>query len=1022
MFVYLNNKSGYSFLESSLKINELVKYGIDNKMSSLALTDHNNMFGTMEFISLCKENNIKPIIGMEINLAPFATPLVVIASSNEGYVSLCKLTTIVSRSSLNETISLEQLNKYKDGLICILPYIRSHLIDKTQEEQINFIQEIKNVFKAFYIGLEWYKNEDITQLYQARKLATSTMSLTVPIVEVLTNDATSVETLNVLKAIDLKTSVDNLTDFNFMNHHFLSEGKIKSIFTEEEIYSTYTLSNLCNIDLSSFKGSLYEYKVSGDYTQFEYLKGLCQKGLEKRIHNITNEYSSRLSYELNIINKMGYVNYFLVVYDYVKFAKQNNILVGPARGSAGGSLAAYALGITNVDPVKYDLLFERFLNPERVSMPDIDVDFIDSRRDEIFNYITNKYGKDKTARVVTFQTFKARSSLRDVSKALGCSVTESDNLTGKLAKIKSEDLKELVENSPTILSLINTNDFYKKIYDISLKIEGLPRQSGIHAAGIVINNDSLCNIIPVYQAFDDAPVVTQCDLKYLEDFNLLKMDILGLTNLSAIDDCKRLIKHYHNIDIDLNNIDLNDPNIYKIMNSGKLSGIFQMDQAGMGRAVSVIKPECFEDVVAVLALGRPGPMQFLQTYKDRKDGKEKVTYLHPSLEPVLKSTYGIIVYQEQVMQILCKMAGFTLGKADLVRRAISKKQSDELASVKDEFIKGCIKNGYGQKEASSTFENILNFANYGFNRSHSVAYSIIACQMAYLKYYYPKEFYTSILNIFGEEDKIANYFYEIKSNNIKMSSPSINKSTDEFAFDGENIVFAFTKIKEITPSITKIILEERQKAPFKDFVDFVVRTHVRGLNSKTITALIDAGCFDEFNINRKTLKENLNNIIMYSEIVSSEKDGLISFDFDSSSKPLINYYDEDLIERLENEKNRLGLYLSGFPLEKDREIIKNADFVTVNELNQLNKTYKLVLFINKVKPIRTKKGTNMAILDCVDETGNITVTVFPEQYAQFENILRKDNYIQVKGKLEKREDKLQLLASLIKIYKLQEAK
>ncbi len=1013
----LNIKSGYTFLKSSLKIKDIVKIGKDNNLPFLTLTDFNNMFGSAEFINECKDNNIKGVIGMEVNIDIYESKLILIASSTQGYLSLCKLTKYVSNSKLNSFATLENLEECKDGIIAIFPTLRNNFDELDYEKRDRIIRLLKNIYTSLYLGLEVYGDNDILKLDDIREYARNNLLSCVPCNEILTQSFETTYLLDILEAIDLNTSIEKIEIKNHTYKYVLSESKIKSIFSEQEINNANKIGNLVEYDFDSIKGDLVHYPLKDDIDSFEYLRSLAYKGLEKRLNNkVTKIYYDRLEYELGIIKKMNYVNYFLVVFDYVRYAKQNDILVGPGRGSAGASLVSYSLGIINVDPLKYNLLFERFLNPERISMPDIDVDFIDTKRDQVIDYLINKYGKDRTARVISFQTFQVKSSLRDVAKAYGFSKGEEDTLSDTVGDGNYNSLDELIKTNNRFLSMVKTNDSYKKVYQTALFIEGLPRQTSMHAAGIICNDKPLCNVIPVYDN-DFGITLTQLDGGYIERFNLFKMDILSLANLSIIDNCVKEIKNRLNINIDLNNINLDDPNIYTLFDKGLYGGIFQMDENSIKNAARQIKPKCFMDIVVCLSIGRPGPEAFIPLYVDRKDGLKKIEYFHKSLEPILKETYGILVYQEQIMQILVKMAGFSLGKADLTRRAISKKNEEKLQAERNDFISGCIRNGYSKEDAINVFDIILKFASYGFNKSHSVAYAMISAQMCYLKYYYPQYFYCSLFNYSSKETKLEILFRELKINNIKILYPSINVANLQYTIDGKDIRCPLIKIKNINNNIASIIVKERNNGPYKSFIDFIRRVYAYGIKKEDLINLIKAGCFDEFNLNRITLLNNLDTCIMYASIVSHlENDKVVINNL--VAEPNISVYEDNFNVNIENEKEVLGTSLSKNPLELVRDMFKDAGFITISEINEEGKKVKIVGKINRIYLKADKNNQEMAFIDVEDETGIISLIVYHDTYIQYKDFLNKDAYIQIKGESDFYRGNMELKAIYLKPYQM----
>ncbi len=1022
-YVNLNIQSGYSFFASTLKIDDIVSYAVNNKLDSIALTDNSCLFGAMEFVKKCKANNIKPIIGMEVNLLEsdgLAYPIILLAKDIYGYQSLCRLTNIVSKGNLNVSIDKTELKKYLKGIILIIPSNRSFLSKIEEDYRKDYLLFFKNLDCNFYLGLERYSSEDDVLLDSIRATASLNKIKTVALNHVRCVSKYDLKYLKLLKAIELNTQISKL-EYQEKPYYFKDEAFLNKYFTKEEIEESLKINELIDFDIFELKGSLVSYPVKNNVNPKDYLYALCHKGLEKRLGKKINKiYLDRLDYELGVISKMGYVNYFLVVYDYVRFAKTHNILVGPGRGSAAGSLVSYVLGITNVDPLKYNLLFERFLNPERISMPDIDIDFMDNRRDEVIAYLHSKYGTNKTSHVIAFQTFGARQAFRDTFKAMGLSLVEVDMLAKRLPKDINLDLEGMMKKSPSFDALIKTNEKYKEMMDYALHIEGLPRQTTLHAAGIVISDLKLSETSPVYYPSEEV-MATQYDMNHIEDIGLLKMDILGLKNLRIIDSILRKIEFYYNKKIDLSKINMEDEKVYQMISSLQTSGVFQLESAGMKRAIHTLKPTSFDDIVAVLALFRPGPMEFIDVYAKRKHGEEKVTYLDPCLEDILKPTYGIIIYQEQIMQILVKMAGFSLGEADIVRRAISKKVESKLVAIEKDFIAGCIKNNHSEKVAKSVFKQIVKFANYGFNKAHSVSYAFVTYQMAYLKCYYPEIFFAEIFNslVSSNEVKFASYIQELRYHDIELLPPSINKSMDYFVIEGRKIRYSLRHIQGVTPTLIKELINERNKGLFKDFPSFIARMKQRGLNEVQVLALIMSGALDEFNYSRETLKANIANHFIYADIISNNVEGQLSLNYADNPPPEMVIVNKDSQKELEDEYQVFGFFLSGFPLIYERSRIEEKGFITVSMASSLTEKVKVVVYISNVKVIKTKKGELMAHLKVIDETGEIGMTIFPEEYKKYESILEKGNYIQAVGVVQQK-DLPTIIVNSMKIYGFKE--
>ena len=967
----LQVKTSYSILQSLNEIKKLVAHAATLGYTSLAITDVNNMFGVPEFYGECKKHNIKPIIGIELQIEN--KKILLYAMNNTGYKNLVKLSTMKSEREL----TIEDLSHHKESVLLIMPYsdyqdeiyqlYDNHYIGYTTKEEQEQIKEDKVLINnVSYLNKEDYKYLDY--LYMIKEL-------------------------KVLGEYELNTH---------KGEHLLTEEELKERTTPQDINTTATIADLCNVDLSYTKNLLPIYDESID--AYEYLKYLCNKGLRRRLHDqVTEEYQQRLDYELSVIKEMDFCNYFLIVWDYVKYAKQNNILVGPGRGSAAGSLVSYTLGIIDIDPIKYDLLFERFLNPERITMPDIDVDFDSEKRQDVINYVINKYGEKKVAGIITFDTLAAKQVVRDVARILELSSSETDELTRNLST--KESLRETYTNNVKLKRLIDNNPTYQRLFDISLHLEGLPRNIGIHASGIVMSRIDLDDTVPLYKN-NRGIYTTAYSMNYLEPLGLLKMDFLGISNLTLIQEVITNIKKNENLNITFSNIPLDDQKTLEIFRKVKTDGIFQFESTGMRRFLERLQVSSFDDIIAALALYRPGAMDYIDNYIRRKYGIEPVEYLDPSLEPILKSTYGIIIYQEQILEIARTFAGYTLGEADILRRAISKKKEEILLQEKPKFIEKSVQNGYTKTTAEQIYNLILKFANYGFNKSHSVGYATVAYKMAFLKTYFFKYFETAILNnVIGNDTKTKIYLAEIKQNNIEILPPDINESTDKYEVSKTSIRCPLSIISNIGTSVSNEIIAKRQDRPYEDFIDFVIRNYSISINKKVILSLIKAGCFNSFGTNEPTLINNLDSIINYADLVKDA--GMIELSVPS----LVPYPDFSKEEQIENQLTVFGFYLSNHPTN----IYKNAYDLDSRALDQyFSKTISLVLIIDQIKEVTTKKNDIMAFVTASDEYGQVSLTMFPKTYKEYNNIKKKD-IIKVFGRVEKRFDQYQIIVNNLKI-------
>jgi len=939
-------KTHNSLLSSLIKIDDLIAYAIKNDIKVLSIVD-DSMYGVLEFYIKCKKNNIKPIIGLDLN------DIVLYAVNFNGYKNLIKLNTIKSKESIN----IDVLKQYKNDLICIVPYEN---LDKYDE------------YTFYDIIYKGYRNLDEKNKIEGKKVYFN---------KALYLEENDKDYLKYLIAIKEGCKAREVVLDTFDNH--LLNYKLYECNENEEII------NLCNLEIPFNQDLLPVYKCPDNLNSYDYLKQLVKEGLKKIFGDKVNKvYLDRLKYELDIINKMGFCNYFLVVRDYVLFAKNSGILVGPGRGSAAGSLVSYCLGITTIDPIKYDLLFERFLNPERISMPDIDIDFEYTRREEVINYCIEKYGIKKVAPIITFGTLGSKQVIRDVGKSLDVNQKEIDTLC-KLIDARF-DLLENYKNFK-VKDYVSKNDLIKKVYKIALKLEGLKRHTSIHAAGIVMSNDNLDEIIPL--EYHDSFYTTGYSMEYLEELGLLKMDFLALKNLTLIND---VIKE---VGIDFESIPLNDIEAINVFNKVDTIGIFQFESTGMMNFLSKFKISSFDEIVAALALYRPGPMGNIDTYIKRKNGLEEIDYIHDDLKMILSKTYGIIVYQEQIMQIANVLAGYSLGEADVLRKAMSKKKEDILIKEKDKFINQSIDKGYTNEVATKVYDLIFKFASYGFNKAHSVSYAMIAYKMAYLKAHYYDVFMKHLLSmVIGSDLKTKEYINSFKGK-LSMLKPSINISDIDYTIYGNKIVYPLTNIKNVGITAAKTIVEERNKGKFKDIFDFFSRCYNKSVNSKVIDSLIKAGCFDEFE-NQRTIDNNLELLINYSEL-----GGLL----DDALKPeIVKFKEYSKQEIMQREIEVFGTYLSDHPTIQYKNKYKAINLDKME--SYLNKEVLIVAYIERVNNIKTKNNEDMYFITGSDETKTCEFVMFPKNYSLVEN----GKIYLINGKVEKRFDKYQIIINRIK--------
>ena len=938
----INIKSNYSLLESMIKIDDLIDIALKNNIKALTIADK-NMYGALEFYEACLKNNIKPIIGLEVFIPE---KINFYAMNYQGYKNLMKLTT------LKENLNIDILKLYADGLVCLVPY-----------ESMNVYDNLKKIYKYIFIT---YKNDE-------EKVKISFPN-TLYAGEILCINKDDEIYLKYLKAIKDGKSIKEV------ENKFID----KSLFPLRYCNNNEYFVSLCNLEIKMHNDLLPIYDKNLD--AYQELKRQCIDGMRRIFGNMApKKYAIRLKKELDIIKKMGFCDYFLIVADYVKYAKEHDILVGPGRGSAAGSLVSYCLNITSIDPLKYNLLFERFLNPERITMPDIDVDFEDEKREDVIKYCLNRYGHKNVSLIVTFGTLASRQAIKDVSRTLGLN---ADGLC-KLLNPKFD----LRQNYKLVKQFLEENQEFKLVYKVALKLEGLKRHTSLHAAGIIMSKYEIDDYVPLDKVSTDF-YACEYDKDSLEKLGLLKMDFLGLRNLTFI---SNVLKEAGVCFDDIPDDDLKALNIFT---QAKTVGIFQFESEGMKKFLKKFKPITFEDVVSSLALFRPGPMNNIDLYIRRRNGLEKINYFHESLKSILEPTYGIIVYQEQIMQIANVMAGYSLAEADLLRRAMSKKSEDILIRQRDKFIKGSMKNGYDEKTATDVYEMIFKFASYGFNRSHSVAYALISYRMAYLKAHYPQIFMKHLLSsVIRAFDKTKEYIYECQQNNIIVCKPDINLSGDDYKIINNNLVFPLSNIKGVSTGDVKTILDERKNGKYKDIFDFVCRCHLR---LEVFQNLIYASVFDKLGINKKTLIQNLDIIQNYSEIGQYVDDSL---------RPELTLYKEfSKSEIMQKEIDVFGFYLTVNPILEYKKLYPNVISLK-DSYRYFDKNVQVIGSVLKFREIETKKGDKMMFLTINDELSQIEVVIFPKIYQK--DLFVKGDFLMIKGKIEKRYDEYQLIAGEI---------
>ena len=942
MYIPLKVTTDYTLLKSLIKVPNLISFLSEKNIDTCGICDE-NLYGVLEFYYACKKNNIKPIVGLDVKIDDLNVYLY--AMNFDGYKNLLKIHTLKEK---NELI-LDDLSVYKDSILCIVPFKSKELFDKLK------------FFNNLYISY----NNSLERLN----------ALTITSNVLYINDLKALKKDDVLFFAYLDKLRKEEVGMYEQNYYFAPDIDLGKI---DEVVS------LLNLELKFNKKYIPKYK--DDIDSSEFLHNLCFKGLTKRLNGkVPDIYLKRLNYELKIINEMGFVDYFLIVYDYVLYAKRHDILVGPGRGSAAGSLVSYSIGITEIDPLKYNLLFERFLNPERVTMPDIDVDFDALKREEIIEYVRNRYGDKNVALGLTFTTLKSKLVLREIGKLLKINDTLLDNfikcINGNIC------LKDNLTNE-NIKKYLNNYNELKKLYNISMHLEGLKKNTSTHAAGVVISSTNLDEIIPIH--YENNTLITGVTMDYLESIGLLKMDFLALKNLTTI---KNILDEVGKDA--LKNIDLNDKAVLNLFCTGKTEGIFQFETNLMRNLIRKLKPSSFNDLVASLALGRPGALEEADEYIARKNGKKEITYIHKDLEPILKDTYGIILYQEQIIAILGKIGGYSLAEADIIRRAISKKKESVINAEKEKYINGAIGKGYDRSVATLIYDLIVKFASYGFNKAHSVAYARISYDMAYLKVKYPEYFIIEMINN-KDNEKFAKLVLFLKNKGIKLEKPDVNLSHNKFYISGKELIMPLWQIKGIPENLSEKIIENR-KDGYTDFFDFVCKNK-KILNENILNTLIKAEALRSFNLNERTLVENIAVALNFAEI----DDELIK-------RPVIIELDDysDEVKR-NNELESFGYFITNHPASKYQNVMK------LEMLEKyLFKNIKCVVLVNRISNIKTKKNENMAFISVSDETGTCDFTIFPKNMNLI-NDLKIGDLVEINGNVSKRFDKVSIIVNNIK--------
>ncbi|OUM86731.1 MAG: DNA polymerase III subunit alpha [Bacillus thermozeamaize] len=1031
--VHLFVQSEYSLLQSAARIDELVQKAKHLGMKSLGLADNSVMYGTIPFYQACRKAGLHPVIGLQVWVAEHEARrqkafqphcLVLLAEDQDGYRSLVKLSTLAQMNAVQgwPLLSFEQLVEHRQGII-VLSGGRQGEIQRLLEREdeagaLDVIRRYREAFgpEHFFLQLEDHGRSHTRERDVLVRLVELGRRHRVPLVaanQVLAADTEGTRLLPVLHGIRDGKHWHEL-EKDWQGYELTPPEVMRERFAELPwaLENARVLAERCRVTFDFDQMILPRFPLPEGVQAADYLRALCRKGAEKRYGRMTRQIRERLEQELAVIESMGFVDYFLIVWDFVRYAHQQGILTGPGRGSAAGSLVAYLLGITKVDPLKYNLLFERFLNPARVTMPDIDIDFSYDRRDEVIRYVAEKYGTDRVAQIITFGTMAARAAVRDVGRVFGVASDKIDRLTKLIPSHAS--LEELEKGQTAFRQLLDSDPELAEVVRWARQVEGLPRHTSTHAAGVVLAPGPLTDWIPL-QPGADGLALTQYPMDVLESLGFLKMDFLGLKNLTIIEKTLQSIEAQKGIKINLSELPDDDPKVYRMLSSGDTSGVFQLESEGMRRVLKEMQPTCFEDIVAVLALYRPGPMDFISHYIQAKHGRIRVTYPHPSLEPILKDTYGIIVYQEQIMQIAARMAGFSLGEADLLRRAVSKKQREVLDEQRAHFVEGCLRMGYDREVAERVYDMIVRFASYGFNRSHAVAYAVIAYQTAYLKAHAPQHFMAALMSeSIGNAEKLHQYQRQLRQRGIRLLPPDIQRSGLEFTVEGNDIRYPLSGIKQVGTQAVQAILRARQEGPFKDLFDLCARVDLRLCHRRVLEALIQVGALDSLPGHRAQLLMILDEAIAWGSRVQEEKNQpqLLSANAAKPEYPDAARYTRE--EEWQLEKEYLGFYLSGHPLELWQERLAAQGIRTISEhlTHKRAHPWQVAGILQQLRIVRTKKGEPMAFAELEDMSGSVGLILFPKVFRKWLGRIQEGKLFIVEGHLES-EEKLTLIVEAL---------
>ena len=1054
-FTHLHVHTEYSLLDGLSKINEIVAQAKKLGMDSLAITDHGVMYGVIDFYRAALKEGIKPIIGCEVYVAPGSRfdkeagagddryyHLVLLAENDTGYHNLMKIVSkgFVEGFYYKPRVDYEVLSEYHEGVIalsaCLAGEVQRYLARNMYEEGVKAALRYQEIFGKGNYFLELQDHGIPEQRFVNQQLMRMSRELGIDLVATndvhytFADDASAHDILLCIQTSRKITDTDRMK-YEGGQYYLKSEQEMRELFAyaPQALDNTAKIAARCNVEIEFGVQKLPKYDTPAVYaSSSEYLRWLCDRGFGKRYPDAPEDVRKRLDYELSVINEMGYVDYFLIVWDFINYAKSNDISVGPGRGSAAGSVVAYCLEITDIDPIKYSLIFERFLNPERVSMPDIDVDFCFERRQEVIDYVVRKYGKDRVCQIVTFGTMAARAVIKDVGRVLDLPYALRDSVSKMIPRELGITIDKAIEMNPELKALYNSDETVHDLIDKSRRLEGLPRHASMHAAGVVISQKAVDEYVPLSRG-SDGSIVAQFVMTTLEELGLLKMDFLGLRTLTVIQSAEHMVRKVVP-DFDIDKIDYNDAAVFDMLSTGRTEGVFQLESSGMKSFMKELKPHSMEDIIAGISLYRPGPMDFIPQYIKGKNDRSSIVYDCPQLEPILEPTYGCIVYQEQVMQIVRDLGGYTLGRSDLVRRAMSKKKQAVMEKERTNFVygneeesvPGCVSRGIDEKTASGIYDTMMDFAKYAFNKSHAACYAVVAYQTAYLKYYYPVEFMAALMtSVVDNTAKVAGYIYACRQMNIRLLPPDVNESERGFSVENGAIRFGLSAIKSLGRPTIAAIVNERKNAPFTTMQDFITRMFSE-LNKRTIENLIKSGAFDTFGNNRRQMMfvyaQLLDNAVKQSKDAISGQMSL--FDFVSEEEKtayevqmpdVAEYYKEEL---LAFEKEILGVYVSGHPLDEYAAMWKRhisamtTDFELDEETGELKAKDNTRVTIGGMimdKTVKTtKNGQLMAFLTIEDLVGTVEVLVFPQSFNTYRSVIDTSDKVFVTGRVSANAD------------------